>query len=318
MKKSVLAASIAVAMGAASAQIVEHNRSNSQSRETQNSTGNEFSASKTIPVGALFFPKLADYERHIWQSVNLENAKRNFNEIRNDLTTAQMNYLQNKMQEGKMSNLDDRIIIMPCDVFSTTGRVVWSHNQTYGTMNYTNGVISFNEPLVIIGDGDIATSNPTSISMFGYPVFAAEHIRCSKFYALLIDSAIEKLLKKGAKVNNRTISMRNLESESEKALWDSFYTLKGFNRYDALSQNPQCSLPSGEGMRQGGVKDYRCGDWVVSQSPLRVVKSGITILDQNTINGRTWQFTETTTSSNSTTNKRNSTRGTSQKANVAN
>lgn len=318
MKKSIFMTVLVVSASAATAQIVEHNRSNSQTNESQNSSGQSSSITKTITAGSLFFPKLAELEKYTWDSVPI-NISNNFDELAIQFRKAQVNFFAKKMSEGKMTVSSDKFVILACDVFSTTGRFVWSHAQNQpGTHNNINGVISFNEPLSAIGSGDTAIHNPTSIDLFGFPVFAAEKARCSALYANIIDSAIEKLIKKGASLKNQTLSIKNLESESEIALWDSFYTLANFRRYDIIPENQKCNIPTGEGMRSGGAKDYQCGQWFISQSNFSAKKAGVTILDQNYINGRAWTFQESTTSASTTSNKRSSTRGTTQKANVAN
>ena len=319
MKKSIFMTVLVVSASAATAQIVEHNRSNSQTKESQKSNGQTRSITKTMTAGSLFFPKLAELEKHIWDSVPIKKDGEHFDEYQNKFITAQQIFFAKKQADGKMSFLNERWLVTSCDVFSTTGRFVWSHDQNqHRDSRNENGVIVFKEPLSTIGSGDSVSYNSTSIGLFGFPVFAAEKVRCSALYADLIDSAIDKLMKKGAIINNQTISIKNLEFESEIALWDSFYTLFKHNRYDVLPKDQKCNIPSAEGTRLGGPKDYQCGQWFISQSNFSAKKAGVTILDQNYINGRAWTFQESTTSASTTSNKRSNTRGTTQKANVAN
>jgi hypothetical protein len=298
---------------------VEHNRSNSQTNERQSSYSNSTSINKTIPVGLLFFPKLAEYERAIWTGVHLSASMKSFDEIQNQIDRNHQDFFRKKTLEGKMRDSADQFLTTTCDVFSTTGRVVWSHDQNRSvTANNTNGLVNFNEGTYAPGSGDTANYSPLAVGMLGYPVFAGEHARCTITYAMLIDSAIDRMLKKGAHLKGQNLSMKNIEEEAEKALWDSFYTLNERKRYDIIPRGQQCTIPTAEGTNNGGPKEYRCGDITTSQSPLKLTRSGIVILDQNTVNGRSYLFSESTTSANSNSNKRSNTRGTTQRANVAN
>lgn len=319
MKKAVLTAVLAVVAGTAAAQIVEHNRSNSQTSESQNSYSNSTSINKTIPVGLLFFPKLAEYEKATWNGVQLDSISKTQDEVREQIINNNLNFFRKKMTEGKMPDLHANVLIMHCNLFSTDGRIVWSHDQSRNvTSSFVNGTISFNESPYAPGSGDIANYSPEAKRLLGYPVYAAESARCGIFYSMLIDAAIEKMIKRGAKLKNQNISMRNIEEESEKALWEGFYSFSDLKRYDLLPNQQQCMIPTAEGSRMGGAKEFKCGDISISQSPLRVTRAGIIMLDQNTINGRTWLFSESTTAANSNSNKRTNTRGTNQRANVAN
>ena len=319
MKKAVLAAVLAVVAGTAAAQIVEHNRSNSQTNERQSSYSNSTSINKTIPVGLLFFPKLAELEKATWNGIKFDPFAKDQDKTRIHANNNIMKFAQGKMQEGKMPNLSGGYLLLACNLFSTDGRVVWSHDQSRSVIsNFANGIVSFNESPYAVGSGDIVNFSPLAMEQLGYPVFAAESVRCGIFYSMLIDSAIETLLKKGAKLNNLNISMKNIEEESEKALWEGLYRFVDLNRYDLVPREQQCMIPTAEGTRMGGAKEFKCGDISISQSPLRVTKAGIIMLDQNTINGRTWLFSESTTAANSKSNKRSTTRGTNQRANIAN
>lgn len=319
MKKAVLAAVLTVVAGTAAAQIVEHNRSSSQTNERQSSYSNSTSINKTIPVGLLFFPKLAEYEKEIWKGVQLSSSMKSFDEIQNQIDGNHRNFFRKKSSEGKMRFSDDMFLTTTCDVFSTTGRIVWSHDQNRNvTANNTNGLVNFNENASAPGSGDTANFSPLAVGMLGYPVFAAEHARCAITYAMLIESAVDKMLKNGAHLKGQNLSMKNIEEEAERALWDSFYTLHAQKRYDIIPKGQQCTIPTAEGTNAGGPKEYRCGDITVNQSPLKVTRAGIVILDQSTVNGRSYLFSESTTSANSNSNKRSNTRGTAQRANVAN
>ena len=319
MKKAVLAAVLAVVAGTAAAQIVEHNRSNSQTNERQSSYSNATTINKTIPVGLLFLPKLAEYEKAIWTGVHLSDSMRSFDEIQNQIDRNHQDFFQKKALEGKMRKTDDRFMVTTCDVFSTTGRVVWSHDQNKRvTSNNNNGLVNFNENTYAQGSGDTAHFSPLAVGILDYPVFANEHARCAITYAMLIEFAIDRMIKKGAHLKGQTLSMKNIEEEAEIALWDSFYTFHDRKRYDIIQKGQQCTIPTAEGTTSGGPKEYRCGDITVSQSPLKLTKAGIVILDQSTVNGRTWVFSESTTSASSNSNKRTNTRGTNQRANVAN
>ena len=96
MKKAVLTAALAVVAGTAAAQIVEHNRSNSQTNERQSSYSNSTSINKTIPVGLLFFPKLAEYEKATWNGVQLDTISKTQDEVREQIINNNLNFFRKK------------------------------------------------------------------------------------------------------------------------------------------------------------------------------------------------------------------------------
>ncbi|MFE1574070.1 hypothetical protein ACFIQG_19970 [Comamonas odontotermitis] len=319
MKKTWIATAFVLLSSAAVAQVEEHSSTSSRTNERQTTNSSAISTNRSISPGSLFFDHLSELERVIQQNVEYSNDRAT---MREKISEVQFKFLDMKYAQGKFKPRDVNnprfATAHYCNLFSTQNRAVWTHDpETSQTRSvYDNGKITFQESDYVKQLSDTSTSNEMSEKMLGKPIKAGESIRCAAFYADLIDHAIATLEKKGA-TKGKTIYVKDLQKEAELAIWDAF-SYEPQNQYTVLPSQSQCFLPTAENIRKGGGKQFRCEQWEMTISPISVVKSGIVILDSNTINGKTWQFVDSQTSTNSNSSKNSSTRSRSQKANVAN
>ncbi len=319
MKKITVLAALAAMTNIATAQVEEHSNTNSRTIERQSSYSNSVSSSRTISPGALFFDHLAELEREIQNNVQITNDNE---ALFKNIERVQFFFLEKKFRENKFipKNPNDPVFAITryCNIFSTQNRMVWSHdpNERYTNSFVDNGKLTFQEPDYITQNSDSVAYNDTSKSLIGRPIKAGESIRCAAFYSDLIDHAITALGKKGV-IKGKLISVNNLQKEAEIALWNAFQNTP-HKSSDYLPYKSQCFVPTAENIRKGGGKNFKCGSWEMSSSPLSVIKNGVVILDANTIKGQSWQFVDSQNAVNSNSNKSSNTRSRSQKANVAN
>ncbi len=308
---------ICAAMGA-SGQIVEQNSSSSTQRDSSRTTTQSTQINRTYSLGFLFFPLLAEWEQANHQALSGVPMKES--DKRRELSKPVLQkFLQSKIEAGLVDDVKKSILITPldCNVFVPNGRKVWT-NHPSGTDIQT--LMSVTKPAEyafhIIPAGKVFAGS-FSIEALGFPIMASEYLGCSYLYSIIVSNAINRLASKGKKSGSVFI-VSNLMREAEKSLWASFFDVKLYDEQPkrimsdvlGIPEGSMCTISSARNLIDGGNDDFVCGPWAVSPSNTRIMKAGSTYLDQNSVYGQNWQFSETSTAGRSNTTTKSNSSGT--------
>jgi len=269
------------------------------------------SVSQEVSVGRLFFPLLAEIEALPHMRGDVADDIAIFTRL-GQITEGRL------MELSAGPRLNPYYIADNCRVFSQK-KWVWGQNKGVATTtNYSNkgGVTKWeDEPPVahtMNGNIDEVWTTRGGVAMFGNPDGAGVRLTCLATYAALIDVAA-KSIAKGAKATTdkfsgaRMFAVPSLDARARRALWEAFYSPAAIHRAQELEADvgrvKDCLIPTPNGLQQGKASVI-CGPFQYDQNAQVLIKNGVRLLADDTINGVKIAFAELARATDTVATKR--------------